>query len=69
MPTVTVSPKFQIVIPLEIREAMKLSPGQRLEVILYENRIELIPVSPMPRVRGFLQGMDTNVVREPDREL
>lgn len=69
MPTVTVSPKFQVVIPLEIREAMKLSPGQRLEVILYENRIELIPVGPMPRVRGFLHGMDTNVVREPDREL
>ena len=56
-------------IPQEIREAMNLSPGQRLEVLLYENRIELIPVRPMARVRGFLQGMDTDVIREPDREL
>ncbi len=67
METVTVSPKFQVVIPKEIREALKLTPGQKVQALLYENRIELIPVRPVKRMRGFLKGIDTNVVREGDR--
>ena len=67
METVTVSPKFQVVIPREIREALKLTPGQKIQALLYENRIELIPVRPMKRMRGFLKGIDTTVVREGDR--
>ena len=63
----TVSPKFQVVIPKEIREALKLTPGQKVQALLYENRIELIPVRPVKRMRGFLKGIDTNVVREGDR--
>ena len=67
METVTVSPKFQVVIPKEIRESLKLAPGQKIQALLYENRIELIPVRPIKKMRGFLKGIDTSVDREPDR--
>lgn len=67
METVTVSPKFQVVIPKEIREALKLAPGQKVQALLYENRIELIPLRPVKQMRGFLKGIDTTVVREGDR--
>jgi AbrB family looped-hinge helix DNA binding protein len=67
MQTVTVSPKFQVVIPREIREALGLQPGQKVQAIQYENRIELIPVEPVTAARGFLKGIDTTVRREPDR--
>jgi AbrB family looped-hinge helix DNA binding protein len=60
METVTVSPKFQVVIPKKMRESLKLAPGQRIQVLLYENRIELIPVRPIKKMRGFLKGIDTN---------
>jgi AbrB family looped-hinge helix DNA binding protein len=64
---VTISPKFQVVIPKEIREKLGLSPGQRVEAIAYEDRIELIPVRPIKRMRGFLKGIDTSIKREADR--
>ena len=67
METVTVSPKFQVVIPLRVREVLGLKPGQKVQVIPYEGRIELIPVVPLRRARGFLKGIDTEVEREPDR--
>lgn len=67
METVTVSPKFQVVIPKEMREALKLTPGQKVQALLYGNRIELIPVRPMKQMRGFLKGIDTTIVREGDR--
>lgn len=67
MRTVTVSPKFQVVIPKEIRERLGLSPGQKIQAIVYRNRIELIPVRPVSEMRGFLKGIDTRVGREPDR--
>jgi AbrB family looped-hinge helix DNA binding protein len=64
---VTVSPKFQVVIPKEVRERLGLSPGQRIQVVVYDDRIELIPVRPVKRMRGFLKGIDTRVPREKDR--
>jgi AbrB family looped-hinge helix DNA binding protein len=67
MQTVTVSPKFQVVIPKEMRESLKLAPGQKVQAMLYENRIELIPVRPIKKMRGFLKGIDTNIDRETDR--
>ena len=67
MQAVTVSPKFQIVIPRQAREFLGIHPGQKVQVILYENRIELIPVRPIREARGFLKGIDTTVEREPDR--
>ena len=65
--TVTVSPKFQIVIPLAIREALGIRPGQKIQAIQYQDRIELIPVRPMRKARGMLKGIDTSVPREADR--
>jgi AbrB family looped-hinge helix DNA binding protein len=67
MTTVTVSPKYQVVIPREIREALGLQPGQKVQVLQYENRIEFIPVRPIEQMRGFLRGIDTTVERERDR--
>jgi AbrB family looped-hinge helix DNA binding protein len=67
METVTISPKFQVVIPKEIRESLKLAPGQKIQALLYENRIELIPVRSIKKMRGFLKGIDTSVDREADR--
>lgn len=65
--TVTVSPKFQVVIPLVIREALGIRAGQKIQAIQYHDRIELIPVRPMRRARGMLRGIDTSVPRESDR--
>lgn len=67
MQTVLVSPKFQVVIPRAIREALNIQPGQQVQVIQYEDRIELIPVRPVREMRGFLRGIDTTVEREADR--
>jgi len=67
METVVVSSKFRIVLPKAIRETLGIHPGQKLQVIHYEDRIELIPIRPMCEMRGFLKGIDTIVEREPDR--
>jgi len=67
MTSVTVSPKYQIVIPKEIRESMGIFSGQKVQVMSYQGRIELIPLKPMKEMKGFLEGIDTSVVREEDR--
>lgn len=67
METVTVSPKYQVVIPRSVREPLGLRPGQKVQVTRYEDRIELIPLRPIEEMRGFLRGMDTTVEREADR--
>lgn len=67
MNAVTVSPKFQIVIPQEVRDQVHLEAGQQMQVIAYNDRIELIPIQAPAQMRGFLKGLDTTVVRETDR--
>ncbi len=67
METVTISPKFQVVIPKGIRDRLKLKAGQKVQAILYQDRIELVPVRPVRKMRGFLKGIDTGVLREDDR--
>lgn len=67
MTAVTVSPKFQVVIPKEIRESMGIVSGQKVQVMTYQNRIELIPLKPMKELRGLLKGIDTGVERDSDR--
>jgi len=67
METSRVSPKFQIVIPLRVRRALGLRPGQRVQVIPYEGRIEVVPLEPIKKARGFLKGIDATVERELDR--
>lgn len=67
MTSVTVSPKYQIVIPKEIRESMGIVSGQKVQITSYQGRIELIPLKPMKEMRGFLKDMDTTVLRDEDR--
>jgi AbrB family looped-hinge helix DNA binding protein len=67
METITISPKFQVVIPKAIREELGLTPGQKMQAVLYEDRIELVVVRPARRLRGFLKGIDVSVPRDPDR--
>jgi AbrB family looped-hinge helix DNA binding protein len=65
--TVTISPKFQVVIPKQVREQLNLAPGQKVQAIAYEGRIELIVLRPTREMRGFLPGINTDVEREADR--
>ncbi len=67
MKQVTVSSKFQVVIPREVRESMDIQPGTRVQVLQYENRIELIPLREPKSLRGFIKGIDTEVDRAEDR--
>ena len=64
---ITISPKFQVVIPKKIREALALRPGQRLLAVQAGDRIELVPLSDAKSRRGSLRGIDTDVPREDDR--
>jgi len=64
---VTVSPKYQVVIPQRIREALGLKPGQKIEALQYLDRVEFIPVRPIRAMRGFLKGVDSTVPRDRDR--
>ncbi len=67
MEAVTISPKFQVVIPKRLRNALKLLPGQKVQMVVYDNRIEMIPLRKISEMKGFLKGIDTTVEREPDR--
>jgi len=67
MDAVTISPKFQIVIPKSIRESLNLRPGQKVQAVQYGDRVELVPLVPVSEMRGFLQGMDGDFERETDR--
>ena len=67
MTAVTVSPKFQVVIPKHIRESMGIYSGQKVQMMSYQNRIELIPLKPMKEMKGCLKGINTDVQRDDDR--
>ena len=67
MDTVTISPKYQVVIPRAVREALKLLPGEKMRVLHFGNRVELIRVRGTREVRGLLAGMDTSIERDIDR--
>lgn len=67
METVTLSPKFQVVIPRAVRESLHLTAGEKLRVLQYADRVEFIPVRPVQQMRGFLRGMDTTIERDDDR--
>jgi AbrB family looped-hinge helix DNA binding protein len=67
MVTVTVSPKFQVVIPKEVREKLGIRPGQQLQILQFPDRIEFVPVQDIKSLRGFLKGIKTDICRERDR--
>ena len=69
MDVVTISPKFQVVIPRAVHERLNLSPGQKVQAIVYDDRVELIPLRPARALRGFLKGIDTAVARDADRSV
>ncbi len=67
MDTVTLSSKFQVVIPERVRRTLGLAAGEKLRVFAYGNRVELVPVKSIKALRGFARGLDTTIDREPDR--
>jgi len=69
METVTISPKFQVVIPKSIRERLRLVPGQKVQAIVYGDHIEFLPVRPASELRGVLRGLDTSFEREEEDRL
>lgn len=67
MNSVKVSPKYQIVIPKEIRESLNIQPGASMQVFEVDGRIEVIPIRPIQSLRGRFRGIDTTVERDEDR--
>jgi AbrB family looped-hinge helix DNA binding protein len=67
--TVTISPKYQVVIPKSIRERLRLVPGQKVQAIVYGDHIEFLPVRPAAELRGVLRGLDTSFEREEQDRL
>jgi len=67
MEAVKISKKFQVLIPKKLREALRLSPGQKVQMVVYGDRIEMIPLRKISEMKGFLKGINTIVEREPDR--
>jgi len=67
MQSVIISPKYQVVIPRSVRESLRLSPGQKMQVVEYNGRIELIPEKNIKELRGFVKGITTDFTREKDR--
>ena len=67
MQALTISPKYQVVIPKAVREALHLRAGQKVQIVAYDDRIELIPERRMSEMRGFLKGIDPDIPREKDR--
>jgi AbrB family looped-hinge helix DNA binding protein len=64
MPQATISPKYQIVIPKEIRREVPLVPGQKVQVIAKNGHIILVPVRPLSELRGFVKGIETEGFRD-----
>ena len=67
MPIVKVSPKFQVVIPKEIRENSGIKVGSKMDIFVYDGRIELVPIKSIKSLKGSLSGIDTNIQRDSDR--
>ncbi len=69
MESVSISPKFQVVIPKDIRERFKLKAGERMVLIPYEGRIEMVLERSIKSMRGFLRGMDTEIKRDRNERI
>lgn len=69
MGVVTVSSKYQVVIPEDVREKMALKPGQKVVVIEKDGVVHLIPQKPVKELRGFVKGVDTNKLRNEEDRL
>jgi AbrB family looped-hinge helix DNA binding protein len=69
MESVTISPKYQVVIPQKVRLMLNVKPGQKMRVIAYDDKVVFIPVRPIQDARGSLPGLDTDVQREEEDRL
>lgn len=67
MTVVTVSPKYQVVIPKDVRERLGIQPGQKIQALVYGDRIELVPLRQPAELRGLLEHVENSFQREPDR--
>lgn len=67
MAVTTISPKYQVVIPKAVRDELGLMAGQKVQVMAYKGRIELIPLKPIKDLKGFLPDLSTTVPRDADR--
>ncbi len=65
----TISTKYQVVIPLEVRQRFGLKPGQKVVFIPYKRSIRMVIVPPIEEAQGFLEGLDTDIQREEEDEL
>ena len=66
MTTVTLSTKYQVVIPREVRQSLHLRPGKKYQVMAYGDRIEFIPIRPIKSMRGVFKGLDSTIEREEE---
>jgi len=69
MNSATVSSKYQVVIPKNIRESLNIKPGMELSFITFGGILHIVPLGPIENMRGAFPGIDTTIFREPDREL
>ena len=67
MSIVTISSRYRVVIPRDVRERLGLRPGQKVQALPFKGRVELIPLEPIEAARGFVRGIDTTVFRDDDR--
>ena len=69
MVTVTLSTKYQVVIPRNVRERLRLHPGKKYQVMAYGDCIELVPIRKARDLRGAFKGLDSHIEREKDRKI
>jgi len=68
METVTVSPKYQVVIPEKIRRNGRIRPGDKMAAIMKHGILYFVPVRPLSRTKGMILGLITHHLRdESDR--
>ena len=66
---VILSPKYQVVIPKEVRKQLKLKSGKRLQIIVRGESIILVPDQPLKELRGLFKGMQTEGLREEGERI
>ena len=69
METVTVSKKYQVVIPEKLRREAKIKPGDKMVAITKHGIIQYIPVCPIKGTKGFILGLDTEELRDESERI
>lgn len=69
MTATTISPKFQVVIPREIRKQLLIKSGQRVTMVVKNGVIFIVPQVPVSRLRGTLRDVPAEGFREKKDRL